>query len=143
MSKLKEARTAAGLTQKALSEKSGLSVNVIRSLEQGKKKWTRELAEQLAPHLGVSADALMRSGKKEDFSTSKKKQTKPSSAQSTPKKRTRKKSRRETAATLIRMAKELVTMADGTSIPEAYHHEVLKMAYRLSNIGTEMQGKEE
>ncbi|BCU81409.1 hypothetical protein JIR001_11920 [Polycladomyces abyssicola] len=142
MSKLKEARTSAGLTQKALAEKSGLSVNVIRSLEQGKKEWTRELAEQLAPHLGVSVEALIRSGKKADSATSKKKQTKPSSAQTTPKKRTRKKSKRETASSLIRMAKELVTMVDDASIPEPYHHEVLKMAYRLSNIGTEMQGKE-
>jgi ribosome-binding protein aMBF1 (putative translation factor) len=142
MSKLKEARMAAGLTQKALAEKSGLSVNMIRSLEQGKKEWTRELAEQLAPHLGVSADTLVRSGKNANFST-KKKQTKPTSAQTSSKKRTRKKSKRETAATLIRMAKELVTMVDAASVPEAYHHEVLKMAYRLSNIGTEMQGKEE
>jgi transcriptional regulator with XRE-family HTH domain len=142
MSKLKEARTSAGLTQKALAENSGLSVNVIRSLEQGKKEWTRELAEQLAPHLGVSVDTLIRSGKKADSATSKKKQTKSSSAQTTSKKRTRKKSKRETASSLIRMAKELVTMVDDASIPESYHHEVLKMAYRLSNIGTEMQGKE-
>ncbi|MDN4593091.1 helix-turn-helix domain-containing protein [Polycladomyces subterraneus] len=143
MSKLKEARTAAGLSQKVLAEKSGLSVNVIRSLEQGKKEWTRELAEKLAPHLGVSVDTLMRSGKKVDSSKSKKKQTKSSSVQTTPKKRTRKKSKRETASSLIRMAKELVAMVDEALIPEPYHHEVLKMAYRMSNIGTEMQGKEE
>ena len=40
---IEERRRAAGLTQRALAERSGVSVGAIRDLEQGRTGWPRRL----------------------------------------------------------------------------------------------------
>ena len=59
MPTLKDAREAAALTQAALADLAGTSQPQIRRLETGERKFTREWAERLAPHLGASAEALL------------------------------------------------------------------------------------
>jgi transcriptional regulator with XRE-family HTH domain len=56
--KLKHLREQAGLTQAALSSKSGLSLGVIRDYEQGKKEPALRSAFKLADALGVSVEAF-------------------------------------------------------------------------------------
>jgi transcriptional regulator with XRE-family HTH domain len=59
-SRLRAARLRRGLTQKELSKRSGVSVSLIRKLEQGEKDDTRlETARKLAGALGVTTSKLI------------------------------------------------------------------------------------
>jgi DNA-binding SARP family transcriptional activator len=58
---IEERRRAAGLTQRALAERSGVSVGAIRDLEQGRTSWPRPgAAQRLAEALGVDEQYLAR-----------------------------------------------------------------------------------
>lgn len=52
-------RRAAGLTQERLAELAETSRVQINRLEKGKRRLTREWADRLAPHLGVSPHEVM------------------------------------------------------------------------------------
>jgi transcriptional regulator with XRE-family HTH domain len=56
--RLKELRSAAGLTQQQLADKAGLAVGVIRKLEQQENKPTWETALILCQALGVDCTAF-------------------------------------------------------------------------------------
>lgn len=59
---LKDLRQAAGMTQAALAEKSGVNIRQIRKIELGEIKIgniTLQNAARLAGALGVSAEALL------------------------------------------------------------------------------------
>lgn len=55
---LQQLRGAAGVTQAALAQASGLSLGVIRDYEQGNREPTLRSAMKLARALGVSVEAL-------------------------------------------------------------------------------------
>ena len=59
MSKLRELRTAHDFSMKRLGELAGTTAQTVERLEKGKMKLTKEWAERLAPHLGVTAQALV------------------------------------------------------------------------------------
>lgn len=59
MSRLREARERAGLTQAELAELVGTSQPQIRRLEAGDRTLSKIWAEKLAPHVGMSAEELM------------------------------------------------------------------------------------
>lgn len=59
MSALRHFRTKAGLSQQALATAAGTSQPQIKRLEAGERTLSKKWAEQLAPHLGVSAETLM------------------------------------------------------------------------------------
>jgi transcriptional regulator with XRE-family HTH domain len=56
--KLKERRQAAGMTQAALSEASGVPLPTIRDYEQGKREPLLSNAQRLARALGASLDVF-------------------------------------------------------------------------------------
>lgn len=56
---LQLAREVAGLTQDQLGEMAGTSQVQIGRLERGERKLTKEWADRLAPHLGVSPAYLL------------------------------------------------------------------------------------
>lgn len=60
--RLRELRTAAGLSQEQLAERAGLSRAGISHLEQGSKRPSLASAWALADALGVSVEALGRPG---------------------------------------------------------------------------------
>ena len=62
MSIIKHLRETRGLTQARLAELAGTSQPQIRRLEAGERQLTKEWAERLAPHLGLSASDLMFGG---------------------------------------------------------------------------------
>jgi transcriptional regulator with XRE-family HTH domain len=58
---IEERRRAAGLTQRKLAERSGVSVGAIRDLEQGRTAWPRlGAAARLATALGLDQHHLTR-----------------------------------------------------------------------------------
>lgn len=59
MSTIKSLREANGMTQARLAELAETSQPQIRRLEAGERQLTKEWAERLAPHLGISAAELM------------------------------------------------------------------------------------
>lgn len=59
MSALRHFRTKAGLSQQALANAAGTSQPQIKRLEAGERTLSKKWAEQLAPHLGVTAETLM------------------------------------------------------------------------------------
>jgi transcriptional regulator with XRE-family HTH domain len=59
---LKELRIKAGMTQKQLSEASGLSQNGISQLENGNRDPVWSAVQSLARALGVSSEALRDDG---------------------------------------------------------------------------------
>jgi transcriptional regulator with XRE-family HTH domain len=59
MSMLRELRKKIGLTQQELGDLVGTSQPQIKRLEKGQRTLSKEWAERLAPHLGVSAEHLM------------------------------------------------------------------------------------
>lgn len=59
MSALRHFRTKAGLSQQALATAAGTSQPQIKRLEAGERTLSKKWAEQLAPHLGVTAETLM------------------------------------------------------------------------------------
>ncbi|CAO4171141.1 LexA family transcriptional regulator [Methylorubrum extorquens] len=59
MSALRHFRTKAGLSQQALATAAGTSQPQIKRLEAGERTLSKKWAEQLAPHLGVTAEALL------------------------------------------------------------------------------------
>jgi transcriptional regulator with XRE-family HTH domain len=56
--RLRELRTAAGLTQQQLAQGAGLSLGAVRDLEQGRTRPTWETVLRLAGVLGVTCDAF-------------------------------------------------------------------------------------
>ena len=66
---LREKRSSAGLTQKQLAKKVGVSTTYINQLETKKVNApTREMCQKLAPALGISFLALWRIAKEERLS---------------------------------------------------------------------------
>ena len=59
MSMIRSLREARGLTQARLAELTATSQPQIRRLEAGERQLTKDWAQRLAPHLGVSAARLM------------------------------------------------------------------------------------
>lgn len=59
MSALRHFRMQAGLSQQALATAAGTSQPQIKRLEAGERTLSKKWAEQLAPHLGVSAETLL------------------------------------------------------------------------------------
>lgn len=59
MSELTRLRTALGLTQQQLADLVKTSQPQIKRLERGERKLTKQWAQRLAPHLKVTAEALM------------------------------------------------------------------------------------
>ncbi|WP_173931362.1 LexA family transcriptional regulator [Chelativorans sp. Marseille-P2723] len=59
MSILRNLRIKKGLSQSALAELVGTSQPQIRRLEAGERKLTKEWAERIAPHLGVTPEMLI------------------------------------------------------------------------------------
>ena len=59
MSEIARLREALGMKQEELAKLAGTSQPQIVRLEKGDRKLTKEWAERLAPHLKVSAVALM------------------------------------------------------------------------------------
>ena len=59
MSVLKDLRARAGLSQAQLAALANTSQPQIKRLEDGERKLTREWAERLAPHLGVTPDQIV------------------------------------------------------------------------------------
>lgn len=59
MNALKHFRKKAGLSQQKLADAADTSQPQILRLEGSRRKLTKEWAERLAPHLGVSAETLM------------------------------------------------------------------------------------
>ncbi|AWI89250.1 LexA family transcriptional repressor [Methylobacterium sp. DM1] len=59
MSALRHFRTKAGLSQQALAAAAGTSQPQIKRLEAGERTLSKKWAEQLAPHLGVTAETLL------------------------------------------------------------------------------------
>lgn len=59
MSQLKRLREKSGLTQKELGARAGTSQPQIKRLEDGDRTLTKEWAERLAPHLGVTPEGLL------------------------------------------------------------------------------------
>lgn len=57
--KLKAARKAAGLTQKELSERTGISYRSIQSWEAGTRPQTLESVRKVADALGTTSEALL------------------------------------------------------------------------------------
>ena len=57
--RLRELRTAAGLSQEALGQKIGVSGQAISHLESGKRKLTSDMAKRLADFFNVSTDYLL------------------------------------------------------------------------------------
>lgn len=57
--RLRELRTAAGLSQEALGAKIGVSGQAISHLESGKRKLTSDIAKRLAEFFNVSTDYLL------------------------------------------------------------------------------------
>ena len=57
--RLRELRTAAGLSQEALGKKIGASGQAISHLESGKRKLTSDMAKRLADYFNVSTDYLL------------------------------------------------------------------------------------
>lgn len=56
--RLRELRTAAGLTQKVLSERSGIPEVTIRQLEAGRREPVFDTLVKIAQGLGVSLSAF-------------------------------------------------------------------------------------
>lgn len=59
MSRLRDLRQKAGISQQALADRVGTSQPQIKRLEDGARKLTKEWAERLAPALHTTAEALM------------------------------------------------------------------------------------
>jgi transcriptional regulator with XRE-family HTH domain len=59
MNRIRQLREGVGLSQADLAQAIGTSQPQILRLEKSRRKLTREWAERLAPHLGVSAAILM------------------------------------------------------------------------------------
>ncbi|WOC16536.1 helix-turn-helix domain-containing protein [Pseudochrobactrum sp. MP213Fo] len=59
MSQLKRLREKSGLTQKELGALAGTSQPQIKRLEDGERTLTKQWAERLAPHLGITAEGLL------------------------------------------------------------------------------------
>ncbi len=59
MNEIRRLREAKSLTQTALADLVGTSQPQIRRLEASERKLSKEWAERLAPHLGVTAESLM------------------------------------------------------------------------------------
>lgn len=59
MSALRHFRVQAGLSQQALATAAGTSQPQIKRLEAGERTLSKKWAEQLAPHLGVTAEMLL------------------------------------------------------------------------------------
>ncbi|WCA57796.1 helix-turn-helix domain-containing protein [Agrobacterium tumefaciens] len=59
MSTLKKLRESRGLSQPELARRVGTSQPQILRLEKSQRKLSKEWAEKLAPHLGVTAEELM------------------------------------------------------------------------------------
>ena len=59
MNGIRQRREALGLTQAQLAERVATSQPQIRRLEAGERQLTKEWAERLAPHLGMSPSELM------------------------------------------------------------------------------------
>lgn len=59
MSMIKELREKLKLSQSGLAEAVGTSQPQIKRLEAGDRKLTKEWAERISPHLGVSPEALL------------------------------------------------------------------------------------
>ncbi|UYW32482.1 LexA family transcriptional regulator [Methylorubrum extorquens] len=59
MSALRHFRTKAGLSQQALATAAGTSQPQIKRLEAGERTLSKKWAEQLAPHLGITAETLL------------------------------------------------------------------------------------
>jgi len=59
MSMIRSLREARGLTQAQLAERAATSQPQIRRLEAGERQLTKDWAQRLAPHLGVTASRLM------------------------------------------------------------------------------------
>lgn len=59
ISPLKIARLASGLSMPKLAGLAGTSAQQIDRLERGERKLTKEWAERIAPHLGLSAQDLL------------------------------------------------------------------------------------
>lgn len=57
-SKLRDARTAAGLSQQQLADLAGTSQPQIDRLEKGRRRLTKRWATRLAPHVGKTPDEL-------------------------------------------------------------------------------------
>ncbi|MDA4844102.1 LexA family transcriptional regulator [Hoeflea poritis] len=59
MNSIRQRREALGLTQAQLAERVATSQPQIRRLEAGERQLTKEWAERIAPHLGLSPSELM------------------------------------------------------------------------------------
>lgn len=57
--RLRELRTAAGLSQEALGQKIGVSGQAISHLESGRRKMTADMAKRLGEFFSVSTDYLL------------------------------------------------------------------------------------
>ncbi|QLE63980.1 prophage P2a protein 10 phage Cro-CI family transcriptional regulator [Furfurilactobacillus rossiae] len=57
--KLKQIRENVGMTQEQLSEATHLSINMIQSLESGRRNGSTKTVIQLASTLGVTTDVLL------------------------------------------------------------------------------------
>ncbi|WP_246660455.1 S24 family peptidase [Nitratireductor sp. XY-223] len=62
MNTIRQRREALGLTQAQLAERTATSQPQIRRLEAGERQLTKEWAERIAPHLGMSPSELMFGG---------------------------------------------------------------------------------
>ncbi|WP_419906471.1 XRE family transcriptional regulator [Hoeflea sp.] len=59
MNTIRQRREALGLTQAQLAERASTSQPQIRRLEAGERQLTKEWAERIAPHLGMTPSELM------------------------------------------------------------------------------------
>ena len=57
--RLRELRTAAGLSQEALGQKIGVSGQAISHLESGRRKMTADMAKRIGEFFSVSTDYLL------------------------------------------------------------------------------------
>lgn len=62
MPSIRELREAKGLTQEQLAKLVKTSQPQIKRLEKGERKLTKEWAQRLGPHLGISAQSLLFEG---------------------------------------------------------------------------------
>lgn len=69
---IKEARTAAGLSQKALAEKiDGLTANDISKAEQGEKELSQTILREIAKATGVTQKSLIDAAKESTYGAKK------------------------------------------------------------------------
>ena len=64
---IKEARTAAKLTQEELGAKVGLSASEIGKAERGEKELTQAVLKQIAKATGVTQTSLIEAAKQSDY----------------------------------------------------------------------------